>query len=170
MFLQNVCCAICAWLFGLSMCAWLFAFLYTCMWVCVLAGNTIYAVLCRGLKDTETYQGGISNSCPRQYWFPQPGPSRSLVPRVTPTLHYAQFHPLLTKPGHFVWLLVIISNNRNLIWQSLLPERYWSHPQWDALWNLVLFFICLYIICCPIRWHLHPVVWLIGWAPGCRLC
>lgn len=78
--------------------------------------------------------------------------------------------PPITKPAHFVWLLVIISNNWNLIWRSLLPERYWSHPEWDAVWNLILFFICLYIICCPIRWHLHPVVWLIGWAPGGQLC
>lgn len=43
-------------------------------------------------------------------------------------------------PGRFVWLLVIISNNWNLIWQSPLPESYWSHPELEAVWNLVLFF------------------------------
>lgn len=65
--------------------------------------------------------------------------------------------PPITEPSHFIWLLVIISNNLNLIWQSLLPDRYWSHPEWDADWNLVLCFICLYIVCCPIRGHLHSV-------------
>ncbi len=125
--------------FCIPLCVCVCLRVYVCVCVC-LAGNTIYALLYRGPKDTETYQGDISNSCPQRYWFPQRGPSRLLVPWVTPAPYYAQFPPLITKLGHFVWLLVIISNNWNLIWQSTLPERYWSHPEWDAVWNLVLFF------------------------------
>ena len=52
-----------------------------CVRVCVcLTGNTISALLYKDPKDAGTYQGDISNSCPRRYRFPQRRPSRSIVP------------------------------------------------------------------------------------------
>lgn len=41
--------------------------------------------------------------------------------------------PPTSQPDHFEWLLVIISNNWNLIWRPLLPERYWSCLKVDAV-------------------------------------
>lgn len=113
-------------LYGLSMCARLLAFSVYFLFECVcLTRNTMYALFYWGLKDTETYQGGISNSCPQRYWLPQPGPSRSLVPWVTPAPHNAQFlhHPSQSLAILYDYL-VIFSNRLNFIWQSPLPERY----------------------------------------------
>lgn len=144
MFLQNVCCAIRAWLP---------VWVHGCLPFCILASICVCTVAAcvrvwleilsmlyyTGDQKTqrlirEAYQtlalsgidslslGPVNHSCP----------GCLLLPTMLnfPTTHHT----------HFVWLLVIISNNLNLIWQSLFLEGYWSHPEWDAIRNLVLFF------------------------------
>lgn len=165
MFFQSVCCAFCAWLTVWVEYVCMAACLPFCILQCVCACVCVFGwkyYLCSIIprpQNTETYQGDTSNSCPRRYRFPRRGLesiTRALGDSRSPQCSISP--PPITKPGHFVWLLVIIPNNWNLIWQYPLPESYWSNPERDAGRNLVLFFIYLYIIGCPIRWHLHPVV------------
>lgn len=138
-------CRVCTAIFvllGLNMCAWLPSFLcsrrvqFLCLWV--------HSWECWPYSTVPgPERGAYQNSCPLFYWSLQPRSSRSLVPRVTPSPLCSISPPPITEHGHFFWLLVIISNNLNEIWQTLLPEWYWSHPEEDVVWNLVLFFLCL---------------------------
>lgn len=121
MYLQWVQCNSCLadfldWVQGLSLCV--------CVSVCswrlflILDGELKMLSLLhcsQAPKDAMTYQNG--NCCPYWYWFLELG--RSLSPRVTLPHSILNFTSAHHKVQTIFAQLVIISNNLNLIWQSM---------------------------------------------------